>query len=152
MRRYRALAVAFSFLAIAATASRRCAAAPGAAGPRQRHKRRASGRATRSSSRSTSTASTPPDLHRGDGTFTLPPLPAGIYKIIAVKQGFLPAIATIVPTNASTRVNLALTNEKNRPEERESGDLGDPRLAPARHPARDRSGARSRRSGTAAPY
>src|ERR1051326_9113937 len=32
-----------------------------------------------------------------DGTFTLPPLPFGIYKIIAVKQGFVPAMATIIP-------------------------------------------------------
>src|SRR6185295_3406432 len=47
-----------------------------------------------------------------DGSYTLPPLVSGIYKIVAVKQGFLPAIATIVPTNANQRVNLSLTNEK----------------------------------------
>lgn len=47
-----------------------------------------------------------------DGSYTLPPLESGIYKIIAVKQGFGPAIATILPTNANQRVNLALGNEK----------------------------------------
>ena len=46
-----------------------------------------------------------------DGTYALPPLRAGIYKIIAVKQGFVPAIATIIPTKPSHRVNLALENE-----------------------------------------
>src|SRR6266849_5794991 len=47
-----------------------------------------------------------------DGTFALPPLRAGIYKIIAVKQGFAPAIATVVPTRPNHRVNLALEDEK----------------------------------------
>ena len=47
-----------------------------------------------------------------DGTYALPPLRAGIYKIIAVKQGFSPAIATVVPTKPSHRINLALENEK----------------------------------------
>ena len=47
-----------------------------------------------------------------DGTFSLPPLPFGIYKIIAVKQGFMPAMATIIPTKTSQRVTLALENEK----------------------------------------
>jgi len=47
-----------------------------------------------------------------DGSYTLPPLASGIYKIVAVKQGFLPAIATILPTAAKQRVNLALSNEK----------------------------------------
>src|SRR5947209_721577 len=47
-----------------------------------------------------------------DGTFAMPPLRSGIYKIIAVKQGFMPAIATVVPTKASHRVNLALESEK----------------------------------------
>jgi len=47
-----------------------------------------------------------------DGTYALPPLRAGIYKIIAVKQGFMPAIATIIPTKPSHRVNLALEEEK----------------------------------------
>jgi hypothetical protein len=47
-----------------------------------------------------------------DGSYTLPPLESGIYKIIAVKQGLGPAIATILPTNGNQRVNLALGNEK----------------------------------------
>src|SRR6266850_5284815 len=47
-----------------------------------------------------------------DGTFSLPPLRTGIYKIIAVKQGFSPAIATIIPTRPSQRVNLALEDER----------------------------------------
>jgi hypothetical protein len=47
-----------------------------------------------------------------DGTFALPPLRAGIYKIIAVKQGFAPAIATVIPTKPSHHVNLALEDEK----------------------------------------
>jgi len=47
-----------------------------------------------------------------DGTFSLPPLRTGIYKIIAVKQGFAPAIATVIPTKPSHRVSLALEDEK----------------------------------------
>jgi hypothetical protein len=47
-----------------------------------------------------------------DGTFTLPTLRAGIYKIIAVKQGFAPAITTIVPTKPTHRVALKLDNEQ----------------------------------------
>jgi hypothetical protein len=47
-----------------------------------------------------------------DGTFALPPLRTGIYKIIAVKQGFAPAVATVVPTRPSHRVTLALEDEK----------------------------------------
>lgn len=46
-----------------------------------------------------------------DGTFTLPPLPAGIYKLIAVKQGFAPAIATVFPTKPSYTVKLSLDRE-----------------------------------------
>jgi hypothetical protein len=48
----------------------------------------------------------------GDGSFTLPSLPAGIYKIIAVKQGFIPAITTVVPTRTNHRVALRLDQEK----------------------------------------
>lgn len=48
----------------------------------------------------------------GDGTFTLPQLKAGVYKVIAVKQGFVPAVTTIVPTRADHRVNLRLVDEK----------------------------------------
>ena len=47
-----------------------------------------------------------------DGSYNLPRLEAGIYKIIAVKQGFAPAIATILPTLAQQRVNLALMADK----------------------------------------
>lgn len=47
-----------------------------------------------------------------DGTFNLPPLRSGIYRIIAVKQGFVPAVATIVPSRNSQRVTLRLEPEK----------------------------------------
>ena len=47
-----------------------------------------------------------------DGNFSLPQLRSGIYKIIAVKQGFLPAITTVVPTRSSHRVALRLDAEK----------------------------------------
>ncbi|HXG57506.1 MAG TPA: carboxypeptidase-like regulatory domain-containing protein [Thermoanaerobaculia bacterium] len=47
-----------------------------------------------------------------DGTFALPPLPSGIYKIVAVKPGFLPAITTLLPTRPSQKITLALENEK----------------------------------------
>ena len=47
-----------------------------------------------------------------DGSFTLQSLPGGIYKIIAVKQGFVPAITTIIPTRTSHRVALRLDSEK----------------------------------------
>lgn len=48
-----------------------------------------------------------------DGRFNLPALRSGIYKIIAVKQGFLPAVTTVVPTRTSHRVALRLDSEKN---------------------------------------
>ena len=38
-----------------------------------------------------------------DGSFSLPKLRSGIYKIIAVKHGFHPAIATVVPTDTASR-------------------------------------------------
>ncbi|HVE72036.1 MAG TPA: carboxypeptidase-like regulatory domain-containing protein [Thermoanaerobaculia bacterium] len=47
-----------------------------------------------------------------DGTFSLPTLRRGIYKIIAVKQGFVPAITTVIPTRASHRIALRLDEEK----------------------------------------
>jgi hypothetical protein len=47
-----------------------------------------------------------------DGTFSLPALRRGIYKIIAVKQGFVPAITTVVPTRTSHRIALRLDEEK----------------------------------------
>jgi hypothetical protein len=46
-----------------------------------------------------------------DGKFNLPTLRGGIYKIIAVKQGFVPAILTLVPTAATHKVALRLENE-----------------------------------------
>jgi hypothetical protein len=47
-----------------------------------------------------------------DGSFVLAPLPAAVYKIIAVKAGFAPAIAMIVPTKRDQRVSLRLDAEK----------------------------------------
>lgn len=47
-----------------------------------------------------------------DGSFSLPQLPAGVYKIIAMKYGFAPAIETIVPTKKDHRVKLKLEAEK----------------------------------------
>src|SRR5436190_2166775 len=43
-----------------------------------------------------------------DGTFNLPQLPAGIYKIIAIKYGFAPAMAMLVPTKSEHRIKLRL--------------------------------------------
>jgi hypothetical protein len=47
-----------------------------------------------------------------DGSFAMPALRAGIYKIIAVKQGFVPAIATVIPTTPQPRVALRLESDK----------------------------------------
>jgi hypothetical protein len=47
-----------------------------------------------------------------DGSFNLPTLRSGIYKIIAVKQGFAPTITTIAPTRALHRLALKLDTEK----------------------------------------
>lgn len=47
-----------------------------------------------------------------DGSFVLPALRTGIYKIIAVKQGFMPAITTILPTRADHKVTLRLDSDK----------------------------------------
>jgi hypothetical protein len=47
-----------------------------------------------------------------DGTFSLPSIRAGIYKIIAVKQGFMPTITTLVPTKGNHRLALRLDAEK----------------------------------------
>src|SRR5262245_34893596 len=46
-----------------------------------------------------------------DGTFNLPQLPAGIYKIIAIKYGFAPAMAMLVPTKSEHRIKLRLEPE-----------------------------------------
>lgn len=47
-----------------------------------------------------------------DGSFSLTSLRSGIYKLIAVKQGFAPAITTIVRTNKPQRVSLRLESER----------------------------------------
>ena len=47
-----------------------------------------------------------------DGSFNLPGLRSGIYKIIAVKQGFIPAITTIIPTRTTHRIALRLDHEQ----------------------------------------
>ena len=47
-----------------------------------------------------------------DGSFSLPQLPAGVYKIIAMKYGFAPAIETIVPTKKDHRLKLKMETEK----------------------------------------
>lgn len=47
-----------------------------------------------------------------DGTFTLPALRAGVYKIIAVKAGFAPLVTTLVPTKPNHRLALRLQTEK----------------------------------------
>jgi Carboxypeptidase regulatory-like domain len=49
-----------------------------------------------------------------DGSFTLPPLSPGIYKIIAVKQGFAPAITMVTPARRDHKVALRLQNESAR--------------------------------------
>jgi hypothetical protein len=46
-----------------------------------------------------------------DGTFNLPQLPAGIYKIIALKYGFAPAMAMLVPTQREHHIKLRLEPE-----------------------------------------
>ncbi|MGH9458285.1 MAG: carboxypeptidase-like regulatory domain-containing protein [Thermoanaerobaculia bacterium] len=38
-----------------------------------------------------------------NGRFALPPLPAGVYRIIAVKRGFAPAVATVTPSRKPGR-------------------------------------------------
>jgi hypothetical protein len=48
----------------------------------------------------------------GDGSFTLPTLRIGVYKIIAVKAGFAPLITTLIPTKPSHRLALRLETEK----------------------------------------
>jgi hypothetical protein len=47
-----------------------------------------------------------------DGSFSLPQLPAGVYKVIAMKYGFAPAIETIVPTKKDHRLKLKMEAEK----------------------------------------
>jgi Carboxypeptidase regulatory-like domain len=47
-----------------------------------------------------------------DGSFALSLLPAAVYKIIAVKQGFSPATTTVVPVRQDNRVSLRLESDK----------------------------------------
>lgn len=47
-----------------------------------------------------------------DGSFALSQLRAGIYRIIAVKNGFAPAVTTLIPTRATHRVALKLESDK----------------------------------------
>jgi len=47
-----------------------------------------------------------------DGRFSLPPLRAGVYKIVALKRGFLPATAVVLPTRKDFHVALKLDAEK----------------------------------------
>ena len=47
-----------------------------------------------------------------DGSFTLPLLRSGVYKIIAVKYGLAPASTTLVPNGKEHRVALRMQNEK----------------------------------------
>lgn len=47
-----------------------------------------------------------------DGSFSLPQLQNAIYKVIALKQGFLPAATTVVPALNDHRLNLKLRSEK----------------------------------------
>ena len=48
------------------------------------------------------------------GRFRLPPLPSGVYRIIAVKQGFAPAVATVTPSvHKGREVSLQLREAKN---------------------------------------
>jgi hypothetical protein len=49
---------------------------------------------------------------RPDGSFTLPLLPAAVYKIIAVKHGFSPATTTVVPVKQDNRVSLRLESDR----------------------------------------
>jgi hypothetical protein len=51
-------------------------------------------------------------LSANDGSFVLPPLPAAVYRIIAVKSGFLPAMAMILPTQKDQRIKIRLDNQK----------------------------------------
>jgi hypothetical protein len=49
---------------------------------------------------------------RADGSFALPLLPAAVYRIIAIKQGFSPATTTVVPVKQDNRVSFRLESDK----------------------------------------
>jgi Carboxypeptidase regulatory-like domain len=112
MRRIRALAVASSIVALAATARADAPLPPalqvlGSVTTATRPVANALVIALNLTSLQASQTST-----AIDGSFNLPSLPAAVYKIIAVKSGFLPAMAMIVPTKEKHRVSLALKNEQ----------------------------------------
>lgn len=46
-----------------------------------------------------------------DGSFRLPPMQAGVYRIIAVKRGFAPAFATVMPKSARHALTFKLKSE-----------------------------------------
>lgn len=50
-----------------------------------------------------------------DGSFSLPQLPAGVYKVIALKYGFAPATAMVIPTRREQHLKLRLAAEKDGP-------------------------------------
>jgi Carboxypeptidase regulatory-like domain len=56
-----------------------------------------------------STFSTSQTFTDAAGSFTLPPLPAGVYRIVAFKQGFAPAVATVMPNKKSHKIALRLS-------------------------------------------
>src|SRR6185436_750348 len=112
MRRYRALAVASTILAIAVTGRADSTLPPalqvlGSVTTATRPVANALVIALNLSSLQASQT-----LTAVDGSFNMPSLPAAVYKIIAVKAGFVPAMAMIVPTKEQHRVALALKNEK----------------------------------------
>lgn len=47
-----------------------------------------------------------------DGNFALPPLRSGIYKVIAVKYGYAPAMAVVVPTKPKQHLAMRMGSEK----------------------------------------
>ncbi len=47
-----------------------------------------------------------------NGAFSLPLLPAAVYRVIAVKQGFAPAMTVIVPTRREFKIALHLEDGK----------------------------------------
>src|SRR5437763_9827059 len=112
MRRYRALAIASAFLAIASTGYADAPLPPalqvlGSVTTAARPVANALVIALNLSSLEASQT-----LTAIDGSFSLPSLPAAVYKIIAVKAGFAPAMAMVVPTKEKHKVALALKNEK----------------------------------------
>lgn len=112
MRRFRALAVAATFVAVASTGYADAPLPPalqvlGSVTTAARPVANALVIALNLSSLEASQT-----LTAIDGSFSLPSLPAAVYKIIAVKAGFVPAMAMVVPTKEKHKVALALKNEK----------------------------------------